>query len=62
MTFAIAIPARYGSTRFPGKPLAMIAGKSMLQRVLEVAQAAAAPYDNVSVFVTSEDKRIMEHA
>lgn len=33
------IPARYGSTRFPGKPLAMIGGKTMIQRVYEqVAQ------------------------
>lgn len=61
MKLAIAIPARYGSTRFPGKPLAMIAGKTMLQRVLEVAQKAAEPYDDISVFVTTEDKRIAEH-
>ncbi len=31
------IPARYASTRFPGKPLAMIQGKSMIQRVYEQA-------------------------
>jgi 3-deoxy-manno-octulosonate cytidylyltransferase (CMP-KDO synthetase) len=34
------IPARYGATRFPGKPLAKIAGKSMIQRVFEQAQNA----------------------
>lgn len=62
MKLAIAIPARYGSTRFPGKPLAMISGKSMLQRVLEVAHKAAEPYDDITVFVTTEDKRIAEHA
>ena len=33
MKTLIAIPARYGSTRFPGKPLAKIAGKEMLLRV-----------------------------
>ena len=62
MKLAIAIPARYGSTRFPGKPLAMIAGKTMLQRVLDVAQKAAEPYEDASVFVTTEDQRIMDHA
>ena len=33
MKTLIVIPARYGSTRFPGKPLAKIAGKEMLLRV-----------------------------
>ncbi len=62
MKLAIAIPARYGSTRFPGKPLAKIAGKTMLQRVLEIARKAAEPYENIFVFVTSEDRRIAQHA
>jgi len=61
MKLAIAIPARYGSTRFPGKPLAEIAGKTMLQRVIEIARKAAEPYENIIIFVTSEDKRIVEH-
>jgi len=34
------IPARYASTRFPGKPLALIAGKSLIQRVVEQCQKA----------------------
>ena len=38
-TLAI-IPARYGSTRFPGKPLVDIKGKSMIQRVFERAASA----------------------
>ena len=60
--FAIAIPARYGSTRFPGKPLAKIAGKTMVQRVLEIAHKAAEPYgDALDIFVTTEDKRIADH-
>ncbi len=60
--FAIAIPARYESTRFPGKPLAKIAGKTMIQRVLEIARKAAEPYgDNMDVFVTTDDKRIADH-
>ena len=40
MKTLIVIPARYGSTRFPGKPLAKIAGKEMLLRVWENAQKA----------------------
>ncbi len=62
MKFAIAIPARYGSTRFPGKPLAMIAGKTMLNRVLDIANKAAEPYDDISVFIATDDKRIEDHA
>jgi len=59
---AIVIPARYGSTRFPGKPLAQIAGKSMLRRVVELASEAAKDRDNVDVLVTTEDQRIADHA
>lgn len=59
---AIVIPARYGSSRFPGKPLAKIAGKSMLQRVVELANNAIKGKENISVLVTTEDERIAEHA
>ncbi len=62
MRLAIAIPARYGSTRFPGKPLAVINGKTMLQRVVEVARKAAEGYEHVDIFVTTEDSRIRDHA
>ncbi len=62
MKLAIAIPARYGSSRFPGKPLAIIAGKSMLSRVLDIANKAASSYKNIFIFVTTEDKRIADHA
>ena len=34
------IPARYASTRFPGKPLALIAGKSLIQYVVEQCKKA----------------------
>jgi 3-deoxy-manno-octulosonate cytidylyltransferase (CMP-KDO synthetase) len=52
------IPARYGSTRFPGKPLIDINGKSMIQRVYE--QAKSCPrLDNV--FVATDDQRIFDH-
>lgn len=62
MNLAIIIPARYGSTRFPGKPLAVIAGKTMLERVVDAARAAAASLPNVTVMVATEDKRIADLA
>lgn len=62
MKLAIAIPARYGSTRFPGKPLAEIAGKTLLKRVHDIAKHAASHYEHVDVFITTEDRRIAEHA
>jgi 3-deoxy-manno-octulosonate cytidylyltransferase (CMP-KDO synthetase) len=61
MNIAIAIPARYASTRFPGKPLAMIGGRSMLARVVDVAREAAGR-KGIDVFVTTEDERIAAHA
>ncbi|MGQ9602812.1 MAG: 3-deoxy-manno-octulosonate cytidylyltransferase [bacterium] len=51
------IPARYGSTRFPGKPLVTIAGKTMIQRVYERASAARLLS---SVMVATDDERIEE--
>ncbi len=51
------IPARYGSSRFPGKPLADIAGKSMIRRVWE--QVTKIP--DASVVVATDDPRIIEH-
>ncbi len=59
---AIIIPARYASTRFPGKPMAMIAGESMLSRVYRLARDAAAGMDDVSITIASEDQRIVDHA
>lgn len=53
--FAGIIPARYASTRFPGKPLAMIAGKTMIQRVYEQALQALD-----AVYVATDDERIAD--
>ncbi|MDD9912770.1 MAG: 3-deoxy-manno-octulosonate cytidylyltransferase [Alphaproteobacteria bacterium] len=55
MTTAIIIPARYGSTRFPGKPLHEIAGVAMLERVYRLAKQV----NNVDgVYVATDDARI----
>lgn len=61
METAIIIPARYASTRLPGKPLAMISGQTMLQRVVRLAFAAAEGLDNVLVIVATDDERIVQH-
>ena len=51
------IPARYQSKRFPGKPLAMIAGKPMIQHVHE--RALSCP-DLSDIFVATDDERIFQ--
>jgi 3-deoxy-manno-octulosonate cytidylyltransferase (CMP-KDO synthetase) len=53
----VVIPARYGSTRFPGKPLAMIHGVSMIQRVFDQCMRSLAD----SVLVATDDVRIYDH-
>jgi 3-deoxy-manno-octulosonate cytidylyltransferase (CMP-KDO synthetase) len=52
------IPARYGSTRFPAKPLALIAGKSMIQRVFEQASKSSAL---LKVVVATDHPEIFDH-
>lgn len=54
MAFTVVIPARYQSSRLPGKPLADIAGKPMIQWVYEQAQQAGAD----KVIVATDDHRI----
>lgn len=55
LRFAGIIPARFASTRFPGKPLALIGGKTMIQRVYEQARQALD-----DVFVATDDQRIAD--
>ncbi len=62
MAVAIVIPARYASSRFPGKPLAKIGSKTMLQHTCDTALAAAKYLQNVSVIVATEHRSIFEHA
>ena len=56
MSYNVVIPARYGSTRLPGKPLLDIAGKPMVQRVWEQARLSAAS----EVVIATDDERIHE--
>ena len=54
MTFSVIIPARYASSRFPGKPLADLRGKPMIVRACEQAAKSGA----ASVHVATDDERI----
>ena len=53
----VVIPARYGSTRLPGKPLVPLAGQPMIQRVYERAKAARTAS---RVIVATDDERILK--
>ena len=57
MTTAVIIPARYDSTRFPGKPLAKISGKPMIQWVVESALRSKL---SDKVIVATDDERIFD--
>src|SRR5512139_95490 len=54
--FTILVPARYASTRLPGKPLADLAGKPMVVRVAENAARSSAQ----RVVVATDDARILD--
>ncbi|MDX1754823.1 MAG: 3-deoxy-manno-octulosonate cytidylyltransferase [Marinobacter sp.] len=54
MSFSVVIPARYASTRLPGKPLADIAGKPMIRHVYE----RAAESDASRIVIATDDERI----
>lgn len=59
MNICAVIPARYGSTRFPGKPLALIAGKTLIERVWRQAMKARG-IDAVAI--ATDDGRIADAA
>jgi len=54
--FRVVIPARYASTRLPGKPLRLIAGRPMIEHVHERARASGA----AEVIVATDDERIVD--
>ena len=55
MKFIGIIPARYASTRFPGKPLAILGGKTVIQRVYEQASSVLE-----ETYVATDDERILQ--
>lgn len=59
MRTVIIIPARFASTRLPGKPLMMIAGMSLLQRTWSLAKAVK---HVDAVYIATDDERIKQHA
>lgn len=61
MKTLIVVPARYGSTRFPGKPLVEIAGRTMVSRVAAMAARAAKALENATSVVATDDERIASH-
>lgn len=62
MKTLIVIPARWASTRLPGKPLADLAGKTLLQRVAEIGAIAASRHPEIEMIVATDDDRIADHA
>lgn len=58
LSFRVAIPARYASTRLPGKPLRLIAGRPMIEHVYRQAVASGAE----EVVIATDDPRIREAA
>lgn len=62
MKTLIVIPARWRSTRLPGKPLADLAGKTLLQRAAEIGAVAASRRCGIEMVVATDDARVADHA
>jgi 3-deoxy-manno-octulosonate cytidylyltransferase (CMP-KDO synthetase) len=58
MTFRVVIPARFASSRFPGKPLARLGGRAVLERVFTGSRASGA----ADVLIATDDERIRRAA
>jgi len=56
--FVIIVPARAGSSRLPNKPLAQIAGQSLLKRVFDLAASSNAS----ATYIATDNEEILEHA
>lgn len=61
MSVLIVIPARFGSTRFPGKPLVPIGGRTMLSRVVAIAAEAVAARPGAEIVVATDHEAIAAH-
>ncbi len=59
MKTVIIIPARYGSSRFPGKPLVVIEGRSLLNRTWLIARDVPGADE---VYIATDDRRLFDHA
>ncbi|WP_319591933.1 3-deoxy-manno-octulosonate cytidylyltransferase [uncultured Draconibacterium sp.] len=57
----IVIPARYQSTRLPGKPLQMISGIPMIERVAKIAEFVSKKFENCTYVVATDDDRILNY-
>ena len=60
MSYKIVIPARYGSSRLPGKPLALIDGRSMVWHVWQRALETGIP--SADIWIATDDRRIYDTA
>jgi 3-deoxy-manno-octulosonate cytidylyltransferase (CMP-KDO synthetase) len=57
----IIIPARFASKRLPGKPLVLINGRHLLDRVISVAKQVASSIDNVKILVATDNQLIIDY-
>lgn len=56
----LVIPARYASTRLPGKPLVKIAGKEMIKRVADIAEYVSGKNESCQYIVATDDNKIVD--